>query len=70
MSSGGSSFSHLKYLHAGLQESAQRQIDEFNERVQVHFDWLANFKVEKEVEKAVYVVETIILQYFASMGAR
>lgn len=55
MSKGVASFSSLDYLHKGLQETAQRQVDEFENQIQHHFDWLSAFETSTKPESAVYV---------------
>lgn len=55
MSKGVASFSSLDYLYKGLQETAQRQLDEFESQTQSHFDWLSAFEASNKSESAVYV---------------
>lgn len=58
MSKGFASFSSLEYLHNGLQETAQRQVDEFEHQIQSHFDWLLSFETSNKPESTVYVRPT------------
>jgi len=55
MSDGGSSLTQLTYLQQGVQDSTERQISDFDERVQVHFDWLASYSTAPKNASASYV---------------
>ena len=61
MSKGVISFSSLDYLHKGVQDTAQRQIDEFDTQIQSHFDWLASYDTSNKSESMVYVQSNVFL---------
>jgi hypothetical protein len=69
MSNGSSAITHLKYLHSGLQESTQRQLDEFDGHVQTHFDWLTSFQPAEKDTATVYVLPNDLLSYLINFAS-